>query len=296
MKNVQILWVHHTKTGPQTEIKKNYHGYYQMHYCNGGSASFQVDEKTYTINKGQGILINKNVPHSFCNQSETEIFDNFEIKFFIRDNSLESVLDKMPYPVFFVPCVEPLIYSITTEYIHTRSLKEDASNTLLETILYLITSEARVSESEVGYAIDVTGYSDLSKQVIFYLGQHYKEEITLEQVSDAVCVSKNYLCNAFKKDTETTILNCLNYIRVKKSAELLLYSDMSIAEIADQTGFSSANHFNRVFIRYVGLPPSQCRIAYPSSIISRKGEQISIPGQYIYSALTGSMVPLSNNK
>ncbi len=32
-------------------------------------------------------------------------------------------------------------------------------------------------------------------------------------------------------------------------------------------GFSSVNHFNRVFLKYAGITPGQCRRAYPADIL-----------------------------
>ena len=32
-------------------------------------------------------------------------------------------------------------------------------------------------------------------------------------------------------------------------------------------GFSSASHFNRVFLKYAGITPGQCRRAYPADIL-----------------------------
>ena len=75
--------------------------------------------------------------------------------------------------------------------------------------------------------------------------------------------NKTYLCGAFKKNTHLTILDCLNTIRIRHAAELIVYSDHSLAQVADMCGFSSVSHFNRVFLKYVGVTPGQCRRAYP---------------------------------
>lgn len=43
---------------------------------------------------------------------------------------------------------------------------------------------------------------------------------------------------------------------------------LHVADIASRTGFNSLSHFNRVFLRQVGMPPLQYRKA-----LSRHGEE-----------------------
>ena len=97
-------------------------------------------------------------------------------------------------------------------------------------------------------------------------------------------VTKNYLCNAFKSNTGITIVDCLNMIRIRKAAEQIVYSDLPLAQVAQMCGYVSVSHFNRVFMRYVGMPPGQCRRAYAYDVT---GEDTLVPGGFISSVLTG---------
>jgi AraC-like DNA-binding protein len=91
---------------------------------------------------------------------------------------------------------------------------------------------------------------------------------------------------AFKKDTGFTILDCLNTIRIRRAAELIVYSDHGFAQVADMCGFTSVTHFNRVFLKYVGITPGQCRRAYPANILFGTGDGSANPSnRFMYSVL-----------
>ena len=54
-----------------------------------------------------------------------------------------------------------------------------------------------------------------------------------------------------------------DFILTKKSEEatrLLAYNDKSLIAISEYLGFSSQSHFSRVFKKYTGKTPSECRI------------------------------------
>ena len=59
-------------------------------------------------------------------------------------------------------------------------------------------------------------------------------------------------------------MNCnfrsyLNNIRVEKAKELLISSDLSIADIGNQVGFSDQSYFNKIFKEHEGMTPGQYR-------------------------------------
>ena len=135
--------------------------------------------------------------------------------------------------------------------------------------------------------IDTLGYNKLSKRVIAFLTDHYGENLSLDDISAGVGVTKNYLCNAFKLNTNITIVDCLNMIRIRKAAEQIVYSDLPLTQIAQMCGYVSASHFNRVFMRYVGMPPGQCRRAYAYDMA---GENTRLPGSFISSVLSGKPI------
>jgi AraC-like DNA-binding protein len=56
-----------------------------------------------------------------------------------------------------------------------------------------------------------------------------------------------------------TFTNYLNYIRITEAEKLLLTTEMTMTEIAQETGFSSSSYFIQQFKQYKNISPSQFR-------------------------------------
>lgn len=59
-------------------------------------------------------------------------------------------------------------------------------------------------------------------------------------------------------------MNCnfrsyLNNIRIEKAKELLANTDLSLADIGNQVGFTDQSYFNKIFRKHENLTPGQYR-------------------------------------
>lgn len=96
-------------------------------------------------------------------------------------------------------------------------------------------------------------------QAIEYINRNYQEPISLDFIADYVHLSKYYFCRQFAQTTGATFLEYLNNIRLSKAHQLLLNSDLSITQIAAQTGFSSGVQLSRAFRAVYQVTPGAFR-------------------------------------
>lgn len=94
-----------------------------------------------------------------------------------------------------------------------------------------------------------------------YINENYAEPITIEQAGEILNLNADYFCRLFKKATNTTFTDYLNFVRVCHTEKPLIFSDKTIAEISLDAGFSSVSYFNRVFKKYKLITPSEYRKA-----------------------------------
>lgn len=99
----------------------------------------------------------------------------------------------------------------------------------------------------------------MKEEILFFINSHYMDPITLDEVADAVGLSKYYLSRNFKKMTDCSFCEYLNNKRVDAAAEMLTRSDNSVTFIALQAGFQSISSFNRIFKDVKGCSPKQYR-------------------------------------
>ncbi|WP_099468372.1 AraC family transcriptional regulator [Konateibacter massiliensis] len=102
-------------------------------------------------------------------------------------------------------------------------------------------------------------HSTIISLVTDYIGEHYQEDITIEDFLDIAHLSKYYFIKIFKKIMGTTPYDYLINYRISRSKILLRTTDKAISEIAYDVGFPSTNNFIIQFKRNVGVTPNVYR-------------------------------------
>lgn len=93
-----------------------------------------------------------------------------------------------------------------------------------------------------------------------YIEENYAmEDLSLQEVADAVGMSVTYLSRTFKSETNTNFVKYLVQVRMEKARELLAKSELSAQETAYRVGFSDYVHFSKTFKKFHGLTPSAYR-------------------------------------
>lgn len=100
------------------------------------------------------------------------------------------------------------------------------------------------------------------RPVINYIAEHYAEKIYVEKLADIIMVSPDYFTKMFKDSIGKTPVDYINGIRVNRSMQLLIDSEKSIADIAEEIGFCNANYFHKIFKQYTDKSP----LAYRKSL------------------------------
>ena len=251
----QILWVAKNRSAPGSGVKPHSHPYYHMFFLEEGECRFTVSRKPIVLKAGSCLLIPPRAEHSFTVEGEVEYL---EIKFTFSKNLDLLVSDNQ--------LVALLFRQILQEYSDLGSIADEAAANYLAALISALKAPRRYEKQRQFRYVDASGASELTQSIIHYLEDHYAEDLSLDMLAAAMGYNKSYLCVAFKKDIGFTILDCLNTIRIRRAAELIVYSDHSLPQVASLTGFASASHFNRVFLKYVGTTPGQCRRAHPGDV------------------------------
>lgn len=102
----------------------------------------------------------------------------------------------------------------------------------------------------------------LVRRAMAFIHEQFTEQITREDITDYVGVSKGYLSRSFRDELGLAPISYLNRYRVSQAKRLLIESQHSITEIAFMVGFSDGNYFSRVFRREVGESPKAYREKY----------------------------------
>ena len=102
-------------------------------------------------------------------------------------------------------------------------------------------------------------YLPTLKKAKKYIEDHLSEDLNRQQVADAVHVNPDYLSRILKEDTGRSLSEYIKYRRILEAQKLLDYSQLTIGEIAELTGFKTTSYFSTVFKQITGFTPFEYR-------------------------------------
>ena len=107
---------------------------------------------------------------------------------------------------------------------------------------------------------ETRGYKNpLIGEVKDYIFRHFHDTILITDIAKHLNVNPDYLSHLFKTQEHITIKRYILEEKIRRSRNLLQYSDYSIQEISFYLGFSSQSHFCKVFQEMTGETPGRYR-------------------------------------
>jgi len=269
------LAVYHTVLSRNALGFVNWHWHEEMQFClvTGGEVQFFLHGKQYALGPGQGIFIGGGCLHMargtggpesayLCMDVSPKLLASFPGSVF----EAKYVAPYLKHPALS-DC--PLIPEVPWQReILDRLRAVDAAyaapsfGSEFEIVaglgrVWVSLLEHRLAEG-AGRRIHSRLQANAAVQAILaYIGEHYQEKITVEGIARAVSFSTGECCRLFKRVTGETIFSYLQFYRVMRATELLRNSDLSVSQVAYETGFCSASHFIEAFKARLGMTPLQ---------------------------------------
>ncbi|WP_350299869.1 helix-turn-helix transcriptional regulator [Peribacillus frigoritolerans] len=102
-------------------------------------------------------------------------------------------------------------------------------------------------------------YSPIIQKTIEYIENSLQDELSLENIARFAGFSKFHYHRIFQKEVGVTVSEYIRYRRIANAANMLLYTDEKIIDIALYYRFETQESFTRSFKKYYDLPPGQYR-------------------------------------
>ena len=278
------LETHGTETFPMTvnhddlwsfegkNVPIHWHNDLEISLPRKGESIYQIYQKSYHLNPGEGLLINRNVPHS-CHSpgNQPARYSTILVRPDFMYGDFGSDVEKNCFRPFLqnaaIPCVlltpdTPSHQQILEKLNLIEQLfdhKPYCYELKIKGLLCQIFSDI-LFESQ-NYSSHYTPSNQLElerlEQMLNYLNTHFDSVISLQQLADHVHLSREVCCRLFKKMTGKTITAYLEEYRAKKSFSLVQSGQYSMTQIAALTGFSNASRFAIGFRKYFGCNPGE---------------------------------------
>ena len=230
-------------------------------YIADGKAEYTIDMNTFTLEKGQILIMEKGVLHSITSVKDhpadtwTCIIGNYKIT-----NNNEDVM-LLPNKTFHImhAGIHEVFIKNTFKEIYTLCLNNDSishgvcdilATSLASTIYNLIPHEEESNQNN---------HSSFIRDVLVYISEHYTEKITLKKLSEVFHVSTGHISHSFTKEYGISPINYAIDLRVCDAKIMLINSDESLVSIAKKVGYDNPTHFTKIFTNRVKCSPTEYR-------------------------------------
>lgn len=211
-------------------------------YINDGYETY-VDDKLYKIKKDH-ILIAKPNETRYSHLP----FKTKYIKFSVEGEIAEK-LDALPQ-YFISRHPESLLNELDEIILLAEKKNQILLYSKILSFIHLVIVDAQINT--------VNDYSVITAAKNF-IKQNYYKKITLSEIAASVNLSEIYFHTVFTEAVGKTPHKYLTYYRIEQAKKYLWDSQISMNDIAEKCGFSSQQHFNKVFKNETGITPNNYR-------------------------------------
>lgn len=118
----------------------------------------------------------------------------------------------------------------------------------------------RLAEEEfTRYVCEEPPRASIARATLDYIHTNYEKEITVRMLCEMFHTNHTTLLRDFRQLTGTTIGQYILEYRLTLVREALIFTELTIEDIATKFGFKQASYLSRVFHSRVGLAPGQFR-------------------------------------
>ncbi len=155
------------------------------------------------------------------------------------------------------------LLDIFNEYINTTPYYEIAIySSLMEMLINIGRHKFEHTECFTSHTQMPKEHIDKFMSICDYITTHCTENLTLDDIAHLAGFSKYHFARLFKQFTNTTFYKYLTKKRIEYAEQLLINPNLSITEIALQSGFSNQSAFIRMFKLIKSCTPTEFRNMY----------------------------------
>ncbi len=255
-------------------IRPHWHYFMEILYMLEGTGLVECNGKTYVVEEGDMILFHPEAVHAIYTATNIPLkYEGikFDINKLYTENSyapklrviMESANKSSNADIFFK---EEQIRTLPVREMLEECRKELENRNygydiiVHNKICYLLVCLIRIWR-ENGFNTDNAAARssevDSIHAITAYIDAHAGEPIRVEDLADMCNMSYSYFAKNFKQYYGRSCKEYIEFIRVSKAADLLLFTDFDLSYISQETGFSDSSHLIKIFKKWKGVTPKQ---------------------------------------
>lgn len=255
-------------------IRPHWHYFMEIIYMLEGTGLIECNGKSYVVEAGDMILFHPEMVHAIYTATNVPLrYEGlkFDVNKLYTENSyaphlrviLESAQKCEEADICFR---EELIRDL-----HVKEIFEECRNELWNKdygydvivhnkICYLLMHLIRIWRTH-GFNTDKAAShmveTDSIHAITAYIDAHAGEALKVEDLADMCNMSYSYFAKNFKQYYGRSCKEYIEFIRVNKAVDLLLFTNFDLSYISQETGFSDSSHLIKTFRKWKGVTPKQ---------------------------------------
>ena len=254
-------------------IEWHWHREFEFLYVESGQVTCGIGEKQIILLEGEGIFINSKILHRFYASSDG-IIPNFVCmpEFIAPENSLiykkyilPIISSNISFQCFQIeePWQARVIQIMIKimEIQENEKIRELATLALLQDLWLTFYKNINLSGKEENQTVDEATQKRV-QLMMQYIHENYSHDLSLEEISSHIGISKSTALNLFRRFLHTTPVNYLIGYRLQAASWLLKNTNKKIKTISYESGFHNVDYFCRLFKKRYQLTPSEYRCTH----------------------------------
>jgi len=262
-KNLPAKILMQDKPGYRCNTKQHWHKELEIVYMIHGTMHVKIGRKEQTINDGEFYFVNSEDIHVTSVPDKDTIYQYFVI--LLSYEFMRNYCRKIDSIAFEVENNEQAKKEIKENVLRIIDLDQSRGeddytdleiNARLLDIYHTLLCECAVHKQN-RYPQNVQENFIYAKKAIEYMGQNYKEEITLNDIAALVGLTPSYFSKYFKNITESSFTQYLNGVRLEYALKDMIYNHDTVTNAALENGFANVKSFINLCKKVYGCTPNQ---------------------------------------
>ncbi|MCE5324739.1 AraC family transcriptional regulator [bacterium] len=243
---------------PDNVVSLHTHGHYEFSLFLTGEVDVLIGQKRYILRPGDVLVTKPGDIHQFSPISKEK--EGWHFIYFgidrIEPEELGFAYMKNRRRQFH-DCydLKPLLAQMLDELRRSNFGVQNVVSSLMTRILYLIARKIAPS------ARDRQAFCDVVGSARAYIDANSRHGLSIKQIADACCLSESRLSHVFAEKTGMTLSGYIRHVLMHAAIRMLEDTHNTVTGIADHFGYPSPQYFSRVFKKFWGYSPRECRSA-----------------------------------
>ncbi len=250
------------------------HVEYEIHLIRKGTGHYKIGDQLGKFKAGQVSIVGSRVPHDWVSDlRKNQVIKDRDVVIQFSREWLEKVRKLVPEVSDFEQILNDaqraIIFSGESSVAAEKILDTISNKSGIEQVtnlfeILLIMSKAPESEREYvladPYVTDSAPKARLAAEKgVSYIFANIDKKISLAEAAKLSYMSESTFSRTFKIASGLNFSEMIRKLRIEHGCKLLSSTELSVAAIAKDCGYTNLSNFNRQFLKEMGITPREFR-------------------------------------